>query len=43
MLKELFGTFVGQLSLAVLLFIIVMAVYFYKLFVRKMNEAPAQD
>lgn len=33
--KELFGTFAGQLSLAVILFIIGMAIFFIRLFMKK--------
>ena len=35
MLLELFGTFAGQLSLAVILFMIGMAVFFVRLFMKK--------
>jgi hypothetical protein len=33
--KELFGTFAGQLSLAVILFIIGMAIFFVRMFLKK--------
>ena len=40
--KELFGTDVGLLSLAVIVFVIGMAIYFVRMFVNKANtEAPA--
>jgi len=35
MLLELFGTFAGQLSLAVILFMIGMFVFFIRLFMKK--------
>lgn len=35
MLIELFGTFVGQLSLAVILFMIGMFIFFIRFFVKK--------
>jgi hypothetical protein len=38
MLGELFGSFAGQLSLGVILFIIAMAVFFYKFFMNKIKE-----
>ncbi len=39
--KELFGTDVGLLSLAVIVFIILMAIYFVRMFVNKANtEVP---
>jgi hypothetical protein len=37
MLRELFGTFEGQLSLAVIVTIIGMAIFFTRLFLRKMS------
>jgi len=33
--KELFGTFAGQLGLAVILFIIGMAIFFVRMFLKK--------
>ena len=33
--KELFGTFPGQLSFAVILFIIGMAIFFVRMFLKK--------
>lgn len=40
--KELFGTDVGLLSLAVIVFMIGMAIYFVRMFVNKANsEVPA--
>ncbi|MBK9704094.1 MAG: DUF3149 domain-containing protein [Betaproteobacteria bacterium] len=40
--QELFGTDVGLLSLAVIVFMLGMGVFFVRLFVRKMNsEVPA--
>jgi hypothetical protein len=36
MLRELFGTYEGQLSLAVIFFIIGMAIFFTRLFLKKM-------
>lgn len=39
--KELFGTDVGLLSLAVIVFVILMAIYFVRMFVNKANtEVP---
>lgn len=39
--KELFGTDVGLLSLAVIVFVIGMAIYFVRMFVNKANtEIP---
>ena len=35
MLLELFGTFAGQLSLAVILFMIGMIIFFIRLFMKK--------
>lgn len=36
---ELFGSFAGQLSLAVILFMIGMAIFFIRLFVKKVLRA----
>jgi len=41
-LKELFGTDVGLLSLGVILFIIGMAVWFFRFFQRHIREEEAQ-
>lgn len=41
-LVDLFSTDYGLLSVAVLAFILVMAVWFYRFFVGKMNE-PVRD
>jgi hypothetical protein len=38
MLVELFGTFAGQLSLAVILFMIGMVFFFARLFIKKSAE-----
>jgi len=39
---DLFSTDYGLLSVAVLAFILVMAVWFYRFFTRKMNESADQ-
>lgn len=40
--QELFGSDVGLLSLSVILFMLCMAVFFVRMFVKKMNtEVPA--
>ncbi len=42
MLNELFGSFAGQLSLAVILFMIVASYVAVKTVLKKMNEEPKQ-
>ncbi len=42
--KELFGTYEGQLSLAVIVFTLVMAAYFIRLFIKNtMAESSKND
>ncbi len=41
--KELLGTFTGQLSLAVIVVVLIMAAFFTRMFITKaMNEQPAE-
>lgn len=42
MLIELFGSFAGQLSLAVILFMVGMVVFFARLFIQKSAEGGEQ-
>ncbi len=42
MLVELFGSFAGQLSLAVILFMIGMVIFFARLFIKKSAEGGDQ-
>lgn len=42
MLNELFGSFAGQLSLAVILFMIVASYVAVKTVLKKINEEPKQ-
>lgn len=42
MIEILFGTFTGQLSLAVILFVIVMAVYLTRMFMKLSAEPPKE-
>jgi hypothetical protein len=41
-LKELFGSFEGQLSLLVILTVIVMAIYYVRLFVKNIQLAESE-
>lgn len=41
--KELFTTDVGLGSLAVIAFVVVMAIYFGRMFNKKMNETPSEE
>ncbi|NVK88985.1 MAG: DUF3149 domain-containing protein [Gammaproteobacteria bacterium] len=41
--KELLGTWVGQLSLAVIVVTMIMMAFFARLFIKKMHDAEAQE
>lgn len=41
--KELLGTFVGQLSLAVIIVVLLMGAFYVRLFIKKMKEGEAEQ